>query len=144
MGRDDMQGGDQPGWCQRTMIKNKFYFFTCFHQAFKIINEGKCILAHGNKTLEPLRFTLQQRVHLIFPFLQPHVEYKIPKGPLIFKGFFLPRIFNRHLKCVHYQLNCISISGRPRLTTYFLRKCDQKVHALLQRNNQGIYNGQLY
>lgn len=77
MGRDDMQGGDQPGWSQRTMIKNKFYFFTCFHQAFKIIDEGKSILAHGNKTLEPPRFTLQQRVHFIFPFLQINLMLSI-------------------------------------------------------------------
>ena len=77
MGRADMQGGDQPGWCQRTMIKNKFYFFTCFLQAFKIINERKFILAHGNKTLEPLRLTLQWRAHLIFPCLQTNLMLSI-------------------------------------------------------------------
>ena len=77
MGRADMQGGDQPGWCQRTMINNKFYFFTCFLQAFKIINERKFILAHGNKTLEPLRLTLQWRAHLIFPCLQTNLMLSI-------------------------------------------------------------------
>lgn len=30
MGRDDIQDGGQPGWCQRTMLKNSFYFSPVF------------------------------------------------------------------------------------------------------------------
>lgn len=96
MGRDDMQGGGLPGWCQRTMPKNNFYFFTCFYLAFKSSNEHKCTLAWGDKILEPLRFALRTE-SLLNLSLSPNwhqVEYKIPKEQLHFKEFFLARIFN--------------------------------------------------
>lgn len=67
--RDNTQGGEKAGWCQRTGFKNSFYFFTCFHWAFKGPHERKCVLSYGNKTLEPLRPPLGRVPLISLPLL---------------------------------------------------------------------------
>lgn len=51
MGRDNMQGGDQAGWCQRTVPKNSLHLFSLGLQG---LNKKKVY-----PELEPFRLALR-------------------------------------------------------------------------------------
>lgn len=59
VGKDNIQGGSQTDWCQRTELKHSFYVFACFYWTLIGPKERKCVLCHGNNFREPLRLTLR-------------------------------------------------------------------------------------
>lgn len=116
MGRDDIQDGGQPGWCQRTMLKNSFYFFTCFYQAFKISNERKCILCGAGKFWSPWNSRWEHKVYLTFPSLQTNHTLS--------KKFQRDSRFSRNFSYSEFLINIWNVFTISWIVLQYLRQAE--------------------